>query len=235
MESYHGIKDFREVVYDQKRWNLLRRKREKAMKIMEKLKDVGIYSIVHGSVARGDVDEDSDVDIVIPYPVPPYRVELPLGHVVERVIIQATPLSTPKVYLYLDPYKEVVVSYPLVKPEPKESEFYNFSGQVDLEGLKKGLRVPGVDKKLVLKVPTERGHMETSIIKKEHVVARILNVSIETVLEREKVLMKRREIGRTGVLIKYVIPHGESVEEAIEKLSKKYPHFRELLRERGWL
>ncbi len=234
MVSFHGIKDLKEVVYDQKRWMTLKRKREKAIRVMEKLQRVGIYSIIHGSVARGDVDEDSDVDIVIPYPIPPYKVELAVSDVVERVIIQATPLSTPKVYLYLDPYKEVVISFPLVKPEPKESEFYNFSGQVDLEGLRRGKRVPGVDKKLILKIPTERGHVETSIIRKEHLVAKILNVSVETVLEREKVLVRRRELGRTGVLIKYVIPHDESVEEAIERLAKRYPYFRELLREKGF-
>ncbi len=234
MVDFHGIKDFKEVIYDEKQWRLLKKKREKAIDVMERLREVGIYSIVHGSVARGDVSEDSDVDIVIPFPIPPYKAELPFRNIVERVIIQATPLSTPKVYLYLDPYKEVVISYPLVRPDPKEVEFYSFSGQVDLEGLRKGIRVPGVDKKLMLKIPTEKGHLETSIIKKEHVVAKILGVSVETILEREKVLTRRKEIGRTGVLIKYVIPHGESVEEAIERLSKKFPYFRELLRERGF-
>ena len=233
MACYRGIEDFREVIYDERRWKLLRRKREKAIGIMERLRKHGIESVVHGSVARGDVSEDSDVDIVIPYPIPPYRVEILFNNVYSKMIIQATPLSAPKVYIYLDPQEEVVISYPLVRLEHKEMEFYKFSGQLSLEDLKKGKRVPGVDKSLIQKIPFEEGHCETPITKKEEVVAKILGISVDTVLERERILLRRKELGRTGVLIKYSIPVGETVEEAIEKLTRKYPHFRDLMRERG--
>lgn len=135
-----------QVIYNAKRWNVLRTKREKAINVMEKLAD--LHPIVHGSVARGDVREDSDVDIAILRPVPPYMVELRL-HFSHGYIVQATPFSTPKAYLALDEREEVVISFPLAPLSRSEIEFYAFGGQLDLEGLKKGLRVPGIDKSFI--------------------------------------------------------------------------------------
>ena len=55
---------YREVVYDEKRWRLLRDLRKKALKLMKPLADHGLNPIVYGSLARGDVREDSDIDTV---------------------------------------------------------------------------------------------------------------------------------------------------------------------------
>jgi len=48
-----------EVKYDEKRWRLLRRLRAEAIKIMDALRDFHIFSVTHGSIARGDVSEKS--------------------------------------------------------------------------------------------------------------------------------------------------------------------------------
>ena len=51
------------VVYDEKRWRLLQELRRKAERIMEALESFNLPCIVHGSIARGDVSEKSDIDI----------------------------------------------------------------------------------------------------------------------------------------------------------------------------
>ena len=53
------------IKYDTKRWELLGKLRLKTMKIMELLDECNLKSIAHGSVARGDVSENSDIDICI--------------------------------------------------------------------------------------------------------------------------------------------------------------------------
>ncbi len=55
--------DFREIVYSDARWALLREHREKAKHIMKALESSCLRTLVHGSLARGDVTKNSDVDI----------------------------------------------------------------------------------------------------------------------------------------------------------------------------
>ncbi|NJE79641.1 nucleotidyltransferase domain-containing protein, partial [Thermococcus sp. GR4] len=89
-EKVVKIWDEREVVYPPKRWHYLWEKREKALKIMERLEQFDPQ--LYGSVARGDVRRDSDIDIFIPYKVPSYLIELALeGIVSRRKIVMATP------------------------------------------------------------------------------------------------------------------------------------------------
>ena len=64
-----------EVVYDKKRWNLLRELRSKTVQIMEILKKFHLRSIVHGSIARGDVSETSDIDVFLPDPPSSFMIE----------------------------------------------------------------------------------------------------------------------------------------------------------------
>ncbi|MFX0146249.1 MAG: DNA polymerase subunit beta, partial [Candidatus Hodarchaeota archaeon] len=87
--------------------------------------------------------------------------------------------------------------------------------------LKAHLRVPGVDKRLVMIKPNYKGHDEYSIIGNEHLVAKELKISLNTVKERVKVLLKREKYGRTGVFLKKVIDIQESTEEVLKKLSNK--------------
>ena len=228
-----------EVVYSEERWKLLREKRRKAIEVMETLSStvpLGLM-VVHGSVARGDVDEDSDVDIAILEPLPPTLVEFALARAglrpVAKLIIQATPSNTPKAYLILDYREERVVSLPLAPLRPREREFYKWGGEVNYEELKRGVRVPGVDKRLHLIKPTTRGHLEMPVRGNEGLVARVLGISLETVTERIRVLTRRREHGHTGVFLKEEVPPETPIEEAVREASKKNPIFKRALR--GWV
>jgi len=232
-EKVVKVGDTIEVIYTKDHWRLLQKKREKAASIMEALRIRGLEPIVHGSIARGDVHARSDVDIVLTIPQSPYIVELALElsgiEVHHKAIVQATPSNTPKVYLYLTGDETECVSYPLNKLKPRELEFYKFGGMLDYEMLIKNVRVPGVNKKLLLIVPTEKGHIEKPIIGKEHEVAKLLNISIDTVMERVRVLTRRDELGRTGVFIKKVLPSDASIEEAVNRIKRENPLFRRAL------
>ncbi len=220
----------RSVHYSESRWRLLEDKRRKALTVMESLSGLHATVVTHGSIARGDVSEDSDIDVVVLEPVPPSILELHLERrglkIVGKELIQATPSYTPKVYFYLDYAEERVVSLPLARLKPREREFYKWGGEIDVTGLKRSVRVPGVNKDLLLIVPTSYGHVEYPVEGREHEVARILGISIETVLERMRVLGRRREHGRTGVFLKVEIEPETPVEEIIRKLKNENPAFR---------
>ncbi len=224
MESYL------EVYYEPWRWRVLEEKRGLAIKVMEVLQAYYKNLITHGSIARGDVDRDSDIDIVIVDPPNPSLVELTLekgGFKVRwKEIVQATPTYTPKVYLYLDYEGLLVVSYPLARLRPREREFYKWGGECVLDDLRRGVRVPGVNKRLRLIEPTDKGHRESPVIGREGYVAKLLGISVETVIERIRVLTKRREHGRTGVFLKIELNPEDSVEEAIAKVARENPLFR---------
>ena len=236
-EKIERVGEYRVVVYDDARWRLLASLRKEAMKIMEALTRAGLPCIVHGSIARGDVKPTSDIDVFVPVPVPSYRVEFALeasGYKVQqKLIVQATPSSTPKAYLVLDVEEKRVVSFPLAKLAKREYEFYYFGGALDLRGLVEGKRVPGVDKRLMLIEPIREGHRESPVVGREAEVARIVGVSVDTVLERVRVLTRRDEVGRTGVFVKMVLGPEENVEDIARRISRGNPHFRRILVERG--
>ncbi len=219
-----------EVAYGERRWRILREKRAKAVRVMSSLQARGLESIVHGSIARGDVDEDSDVDIVIPRPVAPsivvYTLEQAGFKPYHIEIVQATPSYTPKVYIYLDPDEEAVVSFPLADLGEREREFYRWGGELGLGGLLEGRRVPGVTKDLKLVIPTSTGHVEEDVVGNEARVARLLGISLETVMERVRVLSRRRAHGRTGVFLKEPVDPSTPIEEAIDNIARRVPAFR---------
>jgi len=190
---------------------------------------------VHGSIARGDVREDSDIDTIILEPPQPSLVELALERagyrIVGKYIVMATPHYVPKVYLVLDYNEEQVVSYPLARLRPREREFYRWGGELGLEGVRAGRRVPGVNKNLSLIIPTSTGHVEIPVPGNEEYTARILGVSIDTVRERVEVLSRRRRIGRTGVFIEEEVHPDMPVEAAIRDLARRNPYFRRALKE----
>ena len=222
-----------EVYYEPWRWRLLEEKRSLAIKIMEVLQALYGSLVTHGSIARGDVSVDSDVDVVILDPPNPSLVELALekgGFKVRwKELVQATPTYTPKVYLYLDYKGLLVVSYPLARLRPREREFYRWGGECTLDDLREGVRTPGVDKRLKLIEPTDRGHRESPVIGREGYVARLLGISVETVIERVRVLTRRREHGRTGVFLKVELNPEDSVEEAVARVARENPMFRRRL------
>ncbi len=180
-----------------------------------------LQSFVHGSVARGDVKADSDVDVFIPEVQNSFLVETALkkskiiSH--SRVIVQATPSYAMKAHIGIG--EQATVSFPLMSMRRVEREFYLFGGQANLIQLKEGIRVIGVDKRLMLIEPTETGHIESSIVGKEGYAAKLLGISAETVLDRVHALLKRDIVGRTGVFIQKELSPDETFELAVKKLS----------------
>jgi uncharacterized protein len=217
-----------EVVYDSERWRLLREARTKALRVMETLKTCNFDSIVHGSTARGDVSATSDVDIFVPSIGSSFSLEIALERAGfqagQRTILQATPLYAMKGYIELD--AQTSISFPLVKMRPVEKEFYKFGGQATAHDLLNEKRIPGVDKRLMLIEPTPNGHVETTIVGQEEATARILGVSLNTVLDRVRALLRRDKIGRTGVFIEKVLVPDETFEQAMKKVADKNPAVR---------
>ncbi len=220
----------RYVYYGTVHWNTLAQLREKALAVMMSLEQMGIRPYVHGSVARGDTNERSDIDIVILDSVPSYKIEIAVGQGVRREIIQATPSSVIKGHLHLD--NQTVISFPLCKMMSRERDFYKWGGIVNSEQIRAKERVPGVDKRLLLIEPTLEGHIESGVIGYEHQVAKRLGVSIDIARERVRVLMRRDMIGRTGVYLNRTISDEESFEEVVETLKRRDPAIRRTIERR---
>jgi len=220
-----------EVVYSEKRWKLLEELRGKAIEIMEPLEKANLFCIVHGSITRGDVSAKSDIDVFLPNPPSSFFLELALeraGLIVNRrIFVQATPSYAVKGYLELDPQR--VVSFPLMKLRPLERDFYHFSGEATIEIVKNNQRVIGVDKRLMLIEPTAQGHVESTIIGREETVAKLLNVSVRTVLDRVHALIRRDEVGRTGVFIERELSPEETFEMVLKQLADENPAVRRRL------
>jgi predicted nucleotidyltransferase len=222
----------REVVYERRRWTLLKELRSKAVEVMDVLDQSHLNSIVHGSVARGDVSEKSDVDVFLPDPPSSFTIETTLQRgglsINRRLVIQATPLYAVKGYMEID--KQRCVSFPLVKLRPVERDFYGFGGEASLQMLRRNVRVPGVDKRLMLIEPTPKGHIESSVVDREEEVASLLGISLNTVYDRVHALLRRDEVGRTGVFIERELSADETFEMVLKKLADQNPAVRRRLK-----
>jgi predicted nucleotidyltransferase len=220
--------DYKEVTYTCARWALLNEFRAKAVEVMAALEVFHLQSLVHGSIARGDVNKTSDVDVFIPEVQNSFLVETALEKakipVNARLIVQATPSYAMKAHIEVD--ERTSVSFPLMQMRRVEREFYRFGGEASLSQLKADVRVAGVDKRLVLIEPTAKGHVESSIIGREEFAAKILGISAETVLDRVHALLKRDAVGRTGVFVKRELAPDETFELALKKVSDLNPAVR---------
>jgi predicted nucleotidyltransferase len=218
----------KEATYNAARWTKLQELREKAVAVMTTLNAFHLQSTVHGSVARGDVNPDSDIDIFIAEVQSSFLVEttlekakIPLN---ARFIVQATPNYAMKAHIEID--EATTVTFPLMKMRRVEREFYRFGGEANLAQLKADVRVAGVDKRLMLIEPTASGHVESNIVGREEGVAKLLGISAETVLDRVHALLRRDAVGRTGVFVKKELAADETFELALKKLAEANPAVR---------
>jgi hypothetical protein len=74
--------------------------------------------------------------------------------------------------------------------------------------------------------PTKVGHVESGVVGREEFVAKVLDISVETVLDRVHALLKRDTVGRTGVFVKRELAPDETFELALKKLSDVNPAIR---------
>lgn len=227
-EIMHGP---REIRYSQDHWENLQVLRDSAIKTMQKLESIGVKPLAYGSIARGDISKSSDIDIIILRPVSSYRIELVLGPLLKRELVQATPSMVLKGHVHLS--ENTVVTFPLFKLMPREEEFYRWGGLIDSTGLKENKRVPGVDKRLVLIEPTETGHIEQGVIGHVQEVTKKLNVGTEIAQERIRVLTRRDSVGRTGVYLTRTLHDDESFEVVAKSLQDKDPALRRTIHRRG--
>jgi len=224
------LHDSREVSYDTSRWNTLQQLRKRAIEVMQQIETTGVKPLVHGSVARGDVTDSSDIDIIIPHTVSSYRLELALEIPLHRELVQATPSMILKGHIHLE--GDVVVSFPMFKLRPREEEFYKWGGVLDLNTVQAKKRISGVNKQLILIEPNENGHIESGAIGHEHEVAQKLGVSIDIARERVRVLTRRADVGRTGVYQTYELRDEESFEEVTKRLHDSDPALRRTMERR---
>ncbi len=220
----------RQVVYSERHWKVLKELRTKALAVMEHLERHGFSSVVYGSVARGDVKPSSDLDILVPQVVPISLLEYSLSllqPIHKRVLVQATPYYAVKAYLYLN--EKDTVSAPMVPLNREEAGFYILAGSLTLDELKKDVRKPGINKALNLIIPTPDGHLEKPVQENFDEVVKVLNISPDMLTGRMKVLLKRREKGRTGVFQNIELSEEMSFEEAFKKLLAKSVALRKRL------
>lgn len=218
------------VRYPRSRWRLLENLRAEALSIISALRKWGVEAYAHGSVARGDVDPSSDVDVIVKEVTPSHKIELALKHegfkIFSRKIAQATPRHTPKAHIYLDLREKMVVTFPLTSFRTVELDFYKFGGVVSYEGLVEGVRVPGCTKRLTVVQPVGDGHVEFGVVGREVEACKVLNVNLGIVLERERVLLRRDKVGRTGIFISKVLGEEETFEKALKSFAESNPMVR---------
>ena len=225
------------VNYQASQWARLGSLRERAIKVTNALASWSQIALTHGSVARGDVDDKSDVDVLIPSNANTQLVEAALETsgftIFSKEIGQATPSHSPKAHFYLDPEQTTSVTVPLTPFRSLEQEFYAFGGKVGLAKLKNNVRSPGCTKRLILIEPTAEGHFESSVVGREGEVAKILGVSIAIVQERVRVLTRRDTVGRTGMYLRIPVRDGESFDEVLRTRVDSDPALRRTLRGRS--
>jgi len=113
-----------------------------------------------------------------------------------------------------------------MKLRPVERDFYRFGGEATLQTIKNNQRVVGVDKRLMLIEPTAQGHVESTIVGREETVAKLLKVSVETAFDRVHALLRRDEVGRTGVFIERELGPEETFEMVLKQLADENPAVR---------
>lgn len=195
---------------------------------MSPLSERHIEAFAYGSIARGDVNPTSDIDIFVPNPPAPALLQAYIETAgirpTHREIVQATPTYAAKGYIYTGENRSY--SFPLVPFRTFEREFYDFAGSINKKEIQENNRVPGVDKRLFLIRPTILGHTETPITGMEGTVAKILGIGTTAVQDRVRTLLRRKKIGRTGVYLKYTLSTDETFGDTYNRLARTRPPLR---------
>jgi len=219
---------YRHIVYNEKRWSILRNKREIAKKVMAPLCIHGYNPIIYGSIARGDVDEDSDVDVFIEQVVNPALletiVEKSLGGWIKRTVVQATPGYVVKGYIFID--ELVSISFPLIEMLPNEAEFYSIAGKLSYSDVLENKRRGGMNKSMMIIIPVEDGHMEFPARQDPDLAAKLIGVDPKALRERLHVLEKRKEHGRTGTYIEVELDEGSTFPQVLKAIINENPILR---------
>ncbi|MFX0084917.1 MAG: nucleotidyltransferase domain-containing protein [Candidatus Hodarchaeota archaeon] len=214
--------------YTEEEKQILSELRERALEILHTLENNSIHAFVHGSIARGDISQTSDIDIYIPIKVPSYQIDLVDEFAkADRQIIMGTPNSVIKAVL--TKHDGVSISFPLSQPKERESEFYKFSGLLYLEDLLQERRIAGVNKKLLLIEPEGEGYWKSSVHANRKRTIEILGLSQRIIDERIRVLERRDIIGRTGMFLDYNLHPNENFDQALKKISDRNVIVRRVL------
>lgn len=225
--------DEKEIIYDEGQWNLLREKREKAFEVCDPLNERGIPIIIFGSTARGDVKPDSDLDIFINANIPAFQVELALEssdlQIIGKEIVQATPSDVIKGHIYLSDDVSIVLF--LSSAGDTHFEFYKFGGSINFKEFEAGKRSPGVNKSLDIIIPTEKGHRKVPLLGNEKLACDVIGISPKIIEIRKRVLMKRDQIGRTGIFLKETIGPNDSFGEKLQSLMDSNTFVRRKLKQ----
>ena len=217
--------------YTPDEWNQLKKIRESAIRILKILENVGITAFVHGSVARGDISDTSDIDIHIPIQIPSYKLDLiEVFQFTDRRIMMGTPNSTIRAVLVL--HNDSNISFPLSAPSEREDEFFHFSGHIYLKDLQNNRRIAGVTKKLLLIEPKEEGYWISSVITSKKKAIQLLSLSQRIIDERIRVLSRRDKIGRTGLFLEYSLSPEENFEQALKSIADSNVIVRRMLKRR---
>ncbi|MCY3410176.1 MAG: nucleotidyltransferase domain-containing protein [Candidatus Heimdallarchaeota archaeon] len=190
-----------EVHYYEEHWDTFHQKRELARDILQLLDPLQTPTVVYGSVARGDIHQGSDIDILLQDVISSYQIEYLItdSEIISRSIVMATPNHAIKGSIVLE--SDITISFPLMPFTSREIDFYSFGGSVTLKDIDARKRVPGINKQLLLIMPIENGHTERSILNVPQLELTRLGFSPQIIEERKRVLKRRDDIGRTGVFL----------------------------------
>jgi len=218
----------KDIVYSKKQWQIFERLRNEAKEILQCLKKNNIEAIIHGSLARGDVNAKSDIDVFIIDNISSFKLEMALEQnnilVYKKEIVQATAWQLIKSHYHINDY--TTITFPLVKPKKQELDFYHFGGAITYNQIKKNMRVAGIDKRLMVIIPKETGHTEYSLIGNEKRASKDVKINQNIINERIDVLKRRDRIGRAGVFLKKEVPPDMSVEQFFKYLADRNPSLK---------
>ncbi|MBN2155087.1 MAG: nucleotidyltransferase domain-containing protein [Candidatus Lokiarchaeota archaeon] len=209
------------IEYNAEQWGLFKNIRNFAKNIASPLQKADFQYLIYGSVARGDINPLSDLDIVILNKLSSFKIEFALEkadlQIIGKQIVQATPGDAIKGHLFLP--NSVTISFFMTNMNDIALDFYRFGGAIDKIGLQNDARVPGITKSLTLIIPNQSGHREMSLIGNEALARKLMVVQPKIITIRKRVLLRRDKTGRTGVFLKKDLSLNQNFEEELKKIA----------------